>query len=463
MADTPVVAAGRRLAEVVPSGALDAVKPLYFRYLSRAADRRFEPPERAPGAPDRAVERAPGAPDHVLVVCVDALRPDARPDVDLDFTTAVAPAPWTVPSVTSLHTGLPPREHGAVARTTPEEPGADVPEQADATALPAVLEAAGYRSYCAAAFLTPFLAVRGWYRRHRVYDHVRASRVVDGYRSFRGRNDRTFAYLHLGDLHAPLTPPAEYVDRRGVDRSIRGLADLHRFTDSYDGSRECDRFRTERLRLYRAGLDYVGEVLKSLVADVRGDTLVVVCGDHGEAHWEHYEVDRRFSDARPNYGVGHGGTPLDAVARVPVAVVGPDGPVTPAGGWPSLLDVPRTVAGQVLRDDPFPGGDEESPSAYDWAEPIPDDRVAVCEGTRYPPERKAAYRGRYKLLRSAADDVTLAAAITADGEDFDARVPPDVREALLAALPPFRSTDDRSDTERLGRMARERLEDLGYV
>lgn len=440
---------------MVPDRALDALKPAYFRYLRLAADRRFDPP-------DRAARRAADAPDHVLVVCVDALRPDAVPDVGLEFTTAVSPAPWTVPAVTSLHTGLAPHEHGAVARTAPDEPGAGIPEQADALALPAVLEAAGYRSYCDVAFLTPFLAVRGWYRDHRVHDHVRARRVVAGYRAFRDRHDATVAYLHLGDLHAPLDPPAEYVRRRGVDTGVAGLADLNRFTDTYDGSRASERFRTERLRLYRAALDYVEDVLEPLVADVRGDTLVVVCGDHGEAHWEHHRVDRRFSDARPNYGVGHGGTPLDAVARVPVAAAGPGGSVTPAGaagdpllpagGWPSLVDVPRTVAGRALAGDPFPGG-------RDWARPVPDGRVAVCEGTRYPPERKAAYRGRFKAVRSAADDVTLTAAVAADGEDFDARVPPAVRTALVDALPPF---GEGGDAAPVSRMAERRLADLGY-
>lgn len=498
MGETPLLAAGRRVARYLPAGVLGALKPLYFRYRSRAADRRFDPP-------DRTVERAPGAPDHVLVVCIDALRPDAVPDLGLEFGTAVAPAPWTVPSVTSLHTGRYPHEHGAVARTTPDEPGAGIPEQADAATLPAVLAAAGYRSYHAAAFLTPFLAVRGWYRRHRVFDHCRAGRVVDGYRAFRERHGATYAYLHLGDLHAPLDPPAAYADRRGVDRSVRGLDDLDRFTDTYDGSRECRRFRTERLRLYRAALDHVEDVLGPLVADVRDDTLVVVCGDHGEAHWEHHAVDRRLSDARPNHGVGHGGTPLDAVARVPVAVAAPDGtefpaiagegspsggvdagpaptagggpspadpgttslptnpgptppPADPAplppGGWPSLVDVPRTVAGQVLAADPFPGG-------RDWAEPVPADRVAICEGVRYPPERKAAYRGRYKVVRSVADDETLAAAVGPGGEDFDAQVPPDVREALVAALPPFGDAD--GETAAVDRVARERLAELGYV
>lgn len=448
MADTPaVVDAGHRLADVVPAGVLRALKPLYFRYLSRSADRHFDPP-------DRTADRASGAPDHVLVVCVDALRPDAVPDVGLNFTTAVTPAPWTFPAVTSLHTGLYPHEHGAVARTSPEESGAGIPDQADAVTLPAALEAAGYRSYCGVAFLTPFLAVRGWYRRHRVYDHVGARRVVDGYRLFRDRHDGTFAYLHLGDLHAPLDPPAEYVERRRVDTTVPGLADLNRFTDTYDDSPECEQFRTERLRLYRAAMDHVEDVLEPLIDAVREDTLVVVCGDHGEALWEHPGVDRRFSDARPNYGVGHGGTPLDAVARVPVAVAGPDGAVAPAGGWPSLVDVPRTVAGAVLAEDPFPGG-------RDWHRPVPDDRVAVCEATRYPPERKAAYRGRYKLVRSAADGVTLTAAITAAGEDFDAAVPPAVRDALLDALPPFEDPD--AGTVAVGRMAEQRLEELGYT
>lgn len=69
-------------------------------------------------------------------------------------------------------------------------------------------------------------------------------------------------------------------------------------------------------------------------------------GPHGEAHWDHYDVDRQFTDSRPNYGAGHGGTPLDMVARVPIGTN--DEVLLLEDGWSSLVDVPATLSEAVL-------------------------------------------------------------------------------------------------------------------
>lgn len=417
----------------------------YYRGLSYLADRSHTSSQLS-----RALR--PDAPKHILVIALDALRPDHQPSIGLSFTSAVAPGTWTFPSVTSLHTGTYPHEHEAVAHTAPDDTEYVMPAQADPKrTLPSVLESAGYDTYGAFAFMTPFLASKGWYQTHHVYRDVAAERVIGDYESWRTNRNQTFAYLHLGDLHAPITPPREYVSRYDVDRSIKGLSRLVRFTDDYDGGEEAEQFRTHRLRLYRAALAYVENQLRPLFERLGPETMVVVTGDHGESHWEHYRLDRQFTDSRPNYGVGHGGTPLDMTARVPLAVQVGGESRTPTGGHPSLRDLPAAVCERALGEQPFDG--------HSWDRPIPSSRTVFCEATRYGAERKAAYRDERKAIRSKTDDVTLCAMIEPTaGEEFVDE--PDLFTDLVDDLPNYwRDGDINLDP---GAMVEDQLSALGY-
>lgn len=438
----------QRLIDSAPDSIERGLKSAYYRYTEYTANTDHV-------SPTEGYTRRNSAPDHVLILIIDALRPDFEPSLDLEFTRAIAPGTWTFPSVTSIHTGAYPHEHEAVAHTSPDDEDYVMPEQATVDhTLPSVLEASGYDTYGGFAFMTPFLATKGWYQKHRVYQDVDSEQVVDDYRSWRRNRDRTFGYLHLGDLHAPITPPQEYVANRDVDTSIEDLGRLVRFTDDYDDSPECERFRAERLKLYRAALDYVEDVLTELLTDVGENTLVLVTGDHGEAHWEHHELDRRFTDSRPNYGVGHGGTPFDMVARVPLAFHDSNRSRTPRGGYPTLCDIPTAVCDHVLRDHPFIGAD--------WETPISESRTAICEATRYGTERKAAYRGDEKVIHSRADQVTLSAKLEPSaGEDFsEPSLSPESTERLLEALPEY--WHDGNVNRDTGRIVEEQLSALGY-
>ena len=420
-------------------------RPAYFLAKSKHADYEHS-------MPTETITPAPDAPRHLLLVVVDALRPDSPPRFDeMDFSDAISAGPWTFPSVTSIHTGLYPHEHGAVAHTTLDDETYAMPAQVTGfETLPETLERAGYETFAGCAFPVPFLALRGWYGSHRVYPDAPAKRVVDRYLRWRTDRERTFAYLHLGDLHAPIAPPGRYREQRQVDTSIPGLANIGTYCEDFDADDpNCKRFRDQRLRLYGAANDYVGDELERLWDAVGAETLGVLVGDHGEAQWEHPEIDRRFTDSRPNYGVGHGGTPLDMVARVPVGVS--DQALLPTGGNASLVDLPRTIAARVTDSHDFGG--------YDWLDGIPADRIALCEGARYGAERKAAYQGTRKVIRSKHDDVVVTATIDGDDERFGA-IPVDTETRLLDALPDaWEEWDSHGET---GRMVQEQLEALGY-
>jgi hypothetical protein len=433
------------LTGMLPDGVTAAANPWYLRLRSKKADRRHRPVAEEPR--DDTQFR------HVLVLVVDALRLDATPDLPFAWSAGVAPSTWTFPSVTSMHTGRYPHEHGSVARTNAGDEAYAMPEQTTNPVLPYAFERAGFETFAGIAFLTPFLAIRRWYQRHRVFPDVRADRVLERYRSWRDGRDRTFAYLHLGDLHAPLDPPAEYVAEYDVDTSLPNLDRLAEYTDSYDGSDDCRYYRDQRLALYRATLAYLEDQIEQYVLPVCDDTLVLLAGDHGEAHWEHVDVDRRMTDSRPNYGVGHGGTPLDPVARVPVALSTPGGDVSICGGAPSLCDVPKTLLNLT-----FPSMDTDIPGE-NWMNRIPRDRVAVCEGPRYGVERKAAYRGREKVIESREDDVVLGATVAESepGDRFGALDP----ETVKALRDRFVWTDRQRSAD-TSRYVQEQLEALGY-
>lgn len=415
------------------------LRPPYFYLLSKRANREHDAREKM---------HTRGEFPHVLLVCVDALRRDRTLDLPLTFREAIAPSTWTVPSVTSTLTGRYPHEHGAVAWTDPADETFAVPEQATGVqTLPETFERAGYETAGLFGFPMPFVATRGWFQRHRVFGRVPAERVIDTYERWRAGQSRTFAYLHLHALHSPLEPPAEYTDAYGVDLSIDGLARLARYTESFDETSETyRRYLEHKNRLYDATLAYVEDQLQALLATVSDDTLVVVFGDHGEGLWDHHETDRQFTDSRPNYGVGHGGTPLDAVSRVPVGV---SHDIAPSGGWASLIDLPATVTDAVFGTDGFGG--------HPWTGSIPTDRIALSEGVRYGVERKAAYRGEEKLLHSRTDDVTLTARIDDDGERFE---PIDDLDPLRDALPDY--WENVTDGTAADRVVADQLEALGY-
>jgi hypothetical protein len=179
-------------------------------------------------------------------------------------------------------------------------------------------------------------------------------------------------------------------------------------------------------------------------------------GDHGEAHWEHYELERQFTDSRPNYGVGHGGTPFDLVARVPAGVGTPDGNITPRGGHGSLVDLPATLCREVLT------GALLAERAQAWQTPIPENRTVLCEATRYGAERKAVYREGVKLIRSETDDVTVTSRLTGDaGDSFDGSMSDDEAQSLLDELPDYWA-DGRINAD-TSRMVEDQLSALGYT
>ncbi len=461
------------------------------RLRTRRADREFQHRPLPDGEPK------PNAPQHIVCVTVDALRADTVDEsptphlASMAGTAAVSPSTWTFPAVASLLSGRYPHGHGAVRRSDsfddsvadmtglPPQPGSDIDP------LPDRLAGAGYRTRGTFAMIVPFLALSGHFESHELYRDAPAERVLEDHLEWLldRRDERTFSYVHLGDLHEPVDPPADYWAAHDVDEAIPDVR-TWRFEDVAEPSPTVERYRTHRRRLYRAAAEYVDNRLSAFRRRADGfleETLVVVVGDHGEGFWERatFHADR-FADPRPAYCVGHGGAPYECVTRVPLCVGGSgldretafaaaleDGPSLGDDGDTgserrSLIDVMPTVLEAVgLRVPPALDGASLSSSVAE--------RRLLVESARYGYEKRAIYDGDRKLLASRGDDVAVSLSLP---DETPEPVSAEREAALLEELPPWPGeesalegtpADDGGGGEpTVSRDVQRRLDQLGY-
>ncbi|EMA37963.1 sulfatase-like hydrolase/transferase [Halococcus hamelinensis] len=273
---------------------------------------------------------------NLLLLCVDCLRGDAvddgwgeTPFLDSfvaggrSYANCFASATTTTPCVASMMTGRYAEGNGVRSlREARLAPGVST--------LAERLSVAGYDT---AAFVTgPLVAETDLDRGFDTYRYrENTESLFDGWEpteldSLFATEKPSFCYLHLWELHEPITVPAEF----------RG--------------RENGRWPYER------ALSALDPSLERLLESVPEDTVVALCGDHGESiTWRHNplrRVAKRARDkARYEFGVdtrgmerrldrlaealapasihdhfvenGHGETVFDHVANVPLVLSGP--------------------------------------------------------------------------------------------------------------------------------------------
>jgi choline-sulfatase len=293
---------------------------------------------------------APPQPN-VLLVTIDTFRADRlgtgiTPALDrlaasgLRFTTARAAVPLTLPSHTTILTGLLPPVHGV------RENGVDALSDTHPT-IARLLKTAGYET---AAFVGAFVLDRrfGLAQGFDTYDDQiprdpsaterleaerPASTVVDRALAWLERRAPApgpqpqapfFVWIHLYDPHAPYNPPAEFRARTRTP---------------YDGE----------IAFADAEIARVFEWLRAHGQIAR--TLVVVAGDHGEGLGDHGEAT-------------HGMLLYDSTLRVPLIIASPGRPAGVRDEAVSLVDLaptivraagatpPETMTGRDLLRDP---------------------------------------------------------------------------------------------------------------
>ncbi len=250
--------------------------------------------------------KAPERPERVVVVVLDALNaahlsfyggPKGRtPNLDraaqagLVFERAFSNNTWTLPSTTSLLTGLLQERHGVV--TSKQR----VPESA--VLLPELFREAGFAT---AAFVQMTYASHA-FGLEQGFDHYRYFGIaggplresmpeeVVGWMEANAKR-RYFLYVHVRRPHGVYNPYPALLAREDAGCPLAGGErddELSR-ADTFGERELTDVERAHVLHLYRANLaseDYrLGPMLELALGDPQ--TLVVVLSDHGEALGEH--------------------------------------------------------------------------------------------------------------------------------------------------------------------------------
>ncbi len=281
----------------------------------------------------------------VILISIDALRPDhlscynrqALPTPHIDaiaresvvFENAYAPAPWTVPSVTSMHTGLCPLAHQTTDRL------ARVPDTLDT--LAERMRAAGYYTGAVVwnAYLRPSTnltqgfdqyisypehSARSFGARlrerlapqtfHDIHGTVQVTKAAEQFLA-RHQQDSFFLWVHYYDPHSPYVSPAQYLPPGDPPASIG-----HSFSN-IQGVRAGHFMPSQQERKWIAGIyngevrqvdHHVGRLLKHLRdANLYEDSLIIITSDHGEEFWDHG-------------GIEHGHTLYNELTHVPLIV-----------------------------------------------------------------------------------------------------------------------------------------------
>jgi arylsulfatase A-like enzyme len=416
-------------------------------------------------------------PGDVLIVILDTTRADhlscygynrpTTPHLDRlaaegeRHTRAYAQAPWTLPAVATILTGVAPHAHGAgrsAAGYFGIRPGVRT--------LAERLDEVGYRS---AAFVnvewcSPSLSHLD--RGFDLYDFRSSDDSNRGQRDARETTDavlawldalsddeRTFLVVHYFDPHLTYDPPAPHdtvfePDDSGP-RVPAGFGSAREVFGVRDGTIALGpRERESLIARYDGELRHVDEQFGRLRAALEdagrwNDALVVVVADHGEEFWDHE-------------GFEHGHTHHHELLHIPLIVRRPTGPRGVVhDARVRQLDIAPTVlefAG-AARDD-LPGDLLDGRGA----------RYSVAEGSLWSGDLVSARSddGTVMLHRSEGLLRYYDPADRAEREPRPASTAPAAELLrILDALPTERTADD--DPAEFGEEQLERLRSLGYI
>jgi choline-sulfatase len=400
---------------------------------------------------------APSPRPNVLLVTIDTFRADrlgtgVAPALDrlaasgLRFTTARAAVPLTLPSHTTILTGLLPPVHGV------RENGVDALSDAHPT-IARLLKTAGYET---AAFVGAFVLDRrfGLAQGFDTYDDQiprdpnaterleaerPASAVVDRALTWFERRGSArgpspepqapfFVWLHLYDPHAPYNPPDEFRARTRTP---------------YDGE----------IAFADAQIARVFEWLRAHGQIDR--TVIVVAGDHGEGLGDHGEQT-------------HGMLLYDSTLRVPLIIASPGRPAGVRDEAVGLADLAPTIAhaAGVTAPDAMRGRDLLAPVQR---QSQLDGRPDLYSETEYPrvagwSPLQALTDGRWMTIRAGASTEVYDLQNDAGEEHDVAAAQATIAAAMTARIDALRAANQpAAGASVISKEAEERLRALGYV
>lgn len=419
----------------------------------------------------RPVSHSADRPPDILMICSDTLRWDTSVGPDgsrlmpalgrlqgdvVSYRGAFSTSSWTMPSITTVLTGLYPRFHGtgersaAVASGPP--PGHFSFESTEGTeflrtyprdleSLPERLLAAGYSTKMVAG--NPLYFLSGLARDG--FEMAVRAGISPGPRI----TQLAKRLLLSSDPDVPLFLLVHYMDpHEWEDRYV----DL--FGSEADPSNDPEGVREAYTKAVAKGDGAIGALLRAWARSRGDETLIVFWSDHGEHLLE-------------NDLLGHGNSMSDLLLKVPLVVryppgVGPNAAaanrsVSLADLTPTILD----VAG-VSYDDPTFSGESLLQS------PASTERCHFADYQLYGPELASIRQGDYKLvidLESGDSELWQSRGAEEHQEVENARLTEDLMKAYQAYLSAARTA--RQDLELPDAVdddeALEALKELGYV
>jgi arylsulfatase A-like enzyme len=285
---------------------------------------------------------------NIILVAVDTLRADhlgcygyhrnTSPFIDslaknsLLFERCYSQAPWTIPSFSTILSGLYPEQHRVVASPW-NVPNATSISFDDST--PMLAELMLDRGYQTAAFdnLHQMASHPRWFNRGFNYyvnstprsglyhHHMRADEINEGV--FRWlRNDARpnfFLFLHYWEPHLPYNQPKEFRDRipAEIDQKSITLSNGRELLPRWGFKDELSQRKLEAISMYDEEILFMDHEIEKLFGALEStkildDSIVIFTGDHGECMFEHdvlFNHDNLFS----------------ATTHVPLIIKAPDG------------------------------------------------------------------------------------------------------------------------------------------
>lgn len=420
----------------------------------------------------RATQPAGRMPLNVLLITIDTLRADRlgagiAPTLDrladeaVWFSNTRTAVPLTLPSHTTILTGLLPPVHGV------RENGTDALSDAHPT-VARLLKAAGYRT---AAVVGAFVLDRrfGLAQGFDLYDdrierdpnamerleaRRPASAVVDRTLEWLDESERTapkcqpfFVWMHLYDPHAPYAPPPEFIAR---------VRDVRQRSSPHAGAATGD----PRSIAYDGAVAYADSQVARVLGWLRthaleSRTLVIVAGDHGEGLGDHGERT-------------HGMLLYDSTLRVPLLIAAPGRAAARRDDPVSLADIAPTI----LREAGV------TPPATMAHRDLLDTRQEAASGTEIYAETTYPHVAGWSPLEALTDGRWMAIRGTTSTELYDLEDDPhEVRDMAAAQASTAAAMGSRIDAIRtasptssmppgartISPDVRERLKALGYV
>lgn len=322
---------------------------------------------------------------------------------------AFSTSPFTFPSVPSILTGLYPHKHNALIYGKVKN--LDVIKKFqnvkdNVISLPELFSFLGYKIY----FTSPISLASPLFK----------SRLPN--RLFPSSNDCLslfrdlgkwiikqkkpfFAYLQLGDLHAPLKPPKNFVNYFGEVDQLENIETWDYQKYNKQNGKNFEKYKKNKILLYDNTLRYVDASIKKLFNFLKSNnllenTLIVVTSDHGEEFWEYSDLEyQNFYDPRGIYGIGHGHNVFNNIIKIPILISGPKIPrlknenlnFSAVDIMPTILEL-LNIKHKIIMD----GRSIFNPQK---------NRFLLTEGIAYGYEKKALIFNNFKFIYSKNDDI----------------------------------------------------------